>query len=204
MLHYFDSGGIFMWPIFFLFVLSLGVMFEKIYYFTFYELDANTEFKMTLAGYLNNSNYEQAIEFCKNYKNTIAKTAIFALKSIDFQNDTRSQVDYVLEEAINSSLANLEKRNWILSMCASVAPQLGLLGTIVGMIRSFGGLGNIQNAPEVALGISEALYTTATGLIVAIPCIIFHVIINKKIDSIVLELNRIVGLLSRRFCEVCS
>ena len=83
-------------------------------------------------------------------------------------------------------------------MCASISPQLGLLGTITGMIRSFTGLSGGVNAPEVAMGISEALYTTAAGLIVAIPCLAILLMINKKIDYILNDLNRTIGLFSRR------
>ncbi|WP_086237460.1 MotA/TolQ/ExbB proton channel family protein [Campylobacter porcelli] len=198
MLAYFYTGGPFMWPIFFLFVLSFGVILEKLCYFLIYELDATAKFKMKLATLINSNKDEEVKILCQKYKNTIAKTTIFVLESVNFKLDTKSQIDYIIEEAINDKIVNLEKHNWILRMCASVAPQLGLLGTITGMIRSFAGLSGGANTPEVAIGISEALYTTAAGLIVAIPCLIIHLMINKKIDYILNDLNRTIGLFSRR------
>lgn len=195
-----NTGGPFMWPIFFLFILACGVMIEKICYFMFYELDASAQFKMRLATLINSQNNSDAMSLCNNHKNTIARATISVLNNINFNTDSRTQADYILEETISDAIRNLEKHNWILGMCASVAPQLGLLGTITGMIKSFSGLsGGVATAPQVAIGISEALYTTAAGLIVAIPCLIFHIILNKKIDSILNELNRIIGLFSRRF-----
>lgn len=198
MLAYFYTGGPFMWPIFFLFILSFGVILEKLCYFLIYELDATAKFKMKLATLINSNKDEEVKILCQKYKNTIAKTTIFVLKNVNFKLDAKSQIDYIIEEAINDKIVNLEKHNWILGMCASVAPQLGLLGTITGMIKSFAGLSSGTNAPEVAIGISEALYTTAAGLIVAIPCLIIHLMINKKIDHILNDLNRTIGLFSRR------
>lgn len=198
MLAYFNAGGLFMWPIFFLFILSFGVMLEKLCYFLIYELDATAKFKMRLATLINANKDEEAKILCQKYKNTIAKTTIFVLENVNFKLDTKSQIDYTIEEAINDKVLNLEKHNWILSMCASISPQLGLLGTITGMIRSFAGLSGRVNAPEVAMGISEALYTTAAGLIVAIPCLAILLMINKKIDYILNDLNRTIGLFSRR------
>jgi len=77
----------------------------------------------------------------------------------------------------------------------------------VGRIEAFSGRSGGTDAPLVAVGISEALYTTAFGLIVAIPCVIFYLMINKKIDFILNDLNRIMSLFGRSFerrnCEVC-
>ena len=120
---------------------------------------------------------------------------------------SKTQIDYIAEEAVSMQLTSLEKRTWILGLCASASPQLGLLGTIVGMIKAFSGLSGGVDAPLVAVGISEALYTTAFGLIVAIPCVIFYLMISKKIDFILNDLNRIMSLFGRSFerrsCEIC-
>ena len=79
-----------------------------------------------------------------------------------------------VDDAVRAEIPLLERNLYILTTAATVAPLLGLLGTVLGMIKTFqaasmSGLGNPQMLAE---GISEALYNTAGGLLVAIPCII--------------------------------
>jgi biopolymer transport protein ExbB len=101
-------------------------------------------------------------------------------------NVTKAMGDYVPHV-----MEVLEKRLWILSMVATISPLLGMTGTVTGMIRSFtamsamGGLeGNV-----VAAGISEALVTTATGLLIAMPAALFYHIFSRKVEQYVLEIE---------------
>ena len=100
---------------------------------------------------------------------------------------------------IDDEISKLEKNNWILGICISASPQLGLLGTIVGMIKSFGALSAAGDPTLVAGGISEALYTTAFGLLVAIPALVFHVYFINKNDSIMENLEKIEFLFLKKF-----
>ena len=206
MFEYIEVGGIFMWPIFCLSVLGISVLLEKGAYFLFTEIDATSSFKIKLCNLILEGDYAKIKEFCKSYKNSLAKTALFVAENLG-EGASKTQIDYIAEEAVSMQLTSLERRTWILGLCASASPQLGLLGTIVGMIKAFSGLSGGVDAPLVAVGISEALYTTAFGLIVAIPCVIFFLMISKKIDFILNDLNRIMSLFGRSFerrsCEVC-
>lgn len=208
MFDYLQIGGLFMWPIFFLSILALAVILEKGFYFIFFQSDATNKFKMELAKLILERNTDDIRNFCTNYKNSIAKTTLFVIDNVgDINLSKKAQMDYVIEEAINIELIKLEKRSWILGLCASASPQLGLLGTVVGMIKAFSGLSMGADAPLVAIGLSEALYTTAAGLIVGIPSLMFHLTINKKIDFMLNDLNRLISLFGRRCerrcCEVC-
>lgn len=197
MFDYLQIGGIFMWPIFFLLVFSFGVFLEKMFLFSFVEIDDTKKFKRELFMLISKGDNEKTKEFCKGYKNSIAKAVLSLLNSIKSLHVNKNQLDYAIEDAIIVRVNELEKRNWILTLSMTASPQLGLLGTVVGMIKAFGALNVSENAPMVAVGISEALYTTAFGLIVAIPCLVFHIIINKKIDTVLSDLNRTMGLFSR-------
>lgn len=91
-----------------------------------------------------------------------------------------------VEEAIRSEIPNLEKNLYLLTTVATVAPLLGLLGTVLGMIKTFqaaslSGLGNPQMLAE---GISEALYNTAGGLLVAIPCIMANNHFRNRVERL--------------------
>ncbi len=197
MLYLIEIGGIFMWPIFLLLVFSFGVFLEKIFLFTFMEIDNTKKFKNELFYLITKGDNESVKRFCKRYKNSVSKAVLDLLEDKDILHVNKKQLDYAIEDVVTYRLQELEKRNWILTLSMSASPQLGLLGTVVGMIKAFGALNVSQNAPEVATGISEALYTTAFGLIVAIPCLVFYIIVDKKIDIILSDLNRTMGLFSR-------
>ena len=100
----------------------------------------------------------------------------------------------VIQESI-ATAADLEtekimqKLTW-LSVVANIAPMLGLLGTVQGMIRAFANLG--EGAPDVgllALNISQALYTTAGGLTIAVPCVAVYFVFRNAANKIVLRME---------------
>lgn len=196
-----------MWPIFILLIFSFAVFLEKMYLFTFIEIDDSKGFKSKLFTLIRLNQYEQIKALCQKHKNSISKTVLQLLQNTNNLQVRKNELDFAIEDAINTRLQKLESRNWILELSTSASPQLGLLGTIVGMIKAFGALSVSSDSPMVATGISEALYTTAFGLIVAIPCLILHIIVNKKIDTILNTLNSTMSLFSRHCekvqCESC-
>ena len=109
----------------------------------------------------------------------------------------RSQGRDVMKESIQEAAGHvvhdLERYLNTLGTVAAVAPLLGLLGTVVGMIRVFTEI-TVQgtgNANALAGGISEALITTAAGLVVAIPALVMHRFFTGKIDTIVVGLEQV-------------
>lgn len=96
-----------------------------------------------------------------------------------------------IEEAASQVVHELEKNLAPLGTIASIAPLLGLLGTVIGMIKVFAAimLQGTGNASVLAGGISEALITTAAGLTVAIPAMIFHRYFERTVDSLVVEME---------------
>ena len=109
----------------------------------------------------------------------------------------RSQGREVMKESIQEAAGHvvhdLERYLNTLGTVAAVAPLLGLLGTVVGMIRVFTEI-TVQgtgNANALAGGISEALITTAAGLVVAIPALVMHRYFTGKIDTIVVGLEQV-------------
>lgn len=95
-----------------------------------------------------------------------------------------------IEEAGRAAAHELERFLTSLGTIAAMAPLLGLLGTVIGMIEMFGAQAPGQGNPEqLAHGISVALYNTAFGLMVAIPSLIFYRYFRAKVDSLVLEME---------------
>ncbi len=96
-----------------------------------------------------------------------------------------------IEEAANQVVHELEKNLSPLGTIASIAPLLGLLGTVIGMIKVFTAImvEGTGNAGVLAGGISEALITTAAGLCVAIPAMICHRFFERRVDSLVVDME---------------
>lgn len=97
-----------------------------------------------------------------------------------------------IQDAANQVIHSMEKFVGVLGTIASVAPLIGLLGTVLGMIKVFIAieLEGTGNTGALAGGISEALITTAAGLLVAIPAMIAHRFFTRRIDSLVVTMEQ--------------
>ena len=105
-----------------------------------------------------------------------------------------------VDDAVRAEIPVLERNLYLLTTAATVAPLLGLLGTVLGMIKTFqaasiSGLGKSQMLAE---GISEALYNTAGGLLVAIPCIIANNHFRNRVERLLHWTEGCVGEIVRR------
>jgi biopolymer transport protein ExbB len=103
----------------------------------------------------------------------------------------REEHESILREAILRELPGLERFLSILAVLGAVAPLLGLLGTVTGMIDTFRAitLHGTGDPRMLSGGISEALITTELGLMVAIPIMILHTILSRRVDHIVAEME---------------
>jgi biopolymer transport protein ExbB len=106
-----------------------------------------------------------------------------------------------LEEAVMHEVPTLDRSLWVLDTVITLAPLLGLFGTIVGMFGAFAVLGDVQNgAGEVTGGIAEALIATASGLFIAMIGLVFFNWLNTKVRAIVHQMETLkLMLLNRRF-----
>ena len=196
MIHYFLAGGIFMWGILLASICGLAVILEKTYLFLTSEKNLTENYKKELYRTLKKGN-KDILELCKGKKDSVSQLVVKTIENsdIDFDKTDISHKQYmeeIITENILEQTMKLEKGMWLLGAVVNTAPQLGLLGTVTGMIVSFSALStnNTESARAVASGISEALYTTAFGLMVAIPFLVFYNYFNKKIDNVVLEMER--------------
>ncbi len=97
-----------------------------------------------------------------------------------------------IEEAASKVVHDLERYLGVLGTIAAIAPLLGLLGTVIGMIKVFTAImvQGTGNAGVLAGGISEALITTAAGLCVAIPAMVLHRYYSRKVDALVITMEQ--------------
>lgn len=140
-------------------------------------------------------NLDSAVEKCDSQRGSMANVLRSAITRFqEIENDPEypaekklSEVQRSIDEALNLETPLLEKNLVILSTIASVSVLFGLLGTTIGMIRAFRALASsgTVSATQLSLGISEALYNTAGGLLGAILAILMYNYFTTKVDSFV-------------------
>ena len=146
---------------------------------------------------LQNLNIEGAIALCEQYKLPVTSVLKGGLARIQDDELDIESIEKGLEETSGLELA--KPFTWInlLNTVGSIAPMVGLLGTVVGMIGAFqvlqsSGMGG-ESSQKMAGNIGSALWTTAAGLVVAIPTLISYFIYKTKFSTIVAEVNRVAG-----------
>ena len=197
MLKYLFDGGIFMWVILLASISGLAVIIEKMYTFLSKEKKLSEIEKNQLYKALRTGNKEEILKLCKDKNDSVSKSVTKIVSNMDINfdqldNSHRQVIEGIISESILEQTTELEKGMSLLGTVVNAAPQLGLLGTVTGMIAAFSALtrNGTSTAKIVAGGISEALYTTAFGLIVAIPALVFYNYFNRRIDVIVAEMER--------------
>ena len=156
----------------------------------------------------------EAVETLSASKDLSVAYAICDRRPGPFANVVRAGLDHadndwtimrdVLEEAGRQEAIRLTRRLGILETVAAVSPLLGLLGTVLGMIRVFAtiSLAGLGNPETLSSGISEAMVTTAAGLIIGIPALVAHNWLNGRADRIIFELefysSKVLDTLRRR------
>ena len=197
MLKYLIDGGIFMWVILLASISGLAVIIEKLYTFLSKEKKLSENEKNQLYKALRTGNKQEILKLCKDKTDSVSKSVTKIVSNMDINfdeldNSHRQVIEGIISESILEQTTELEKGMSLLGTVVNAAPQLGLLGTVTGMIAAFSALtrNGTSTAKIVAGGISEALYTTAFGLIVAIPALVFYNYFNRRIDVIVSEMER--------------
>lgn len=180
----FVEGGVeWMLPVLACIVLGLAIAIERIIYLT----AANTNTKKLLAqveSAFNEGGVEKAKEVCRNTRGPVA--SIF-YQGLDRYNEGPDMVEKAVASYGSVQMGRMESGlSWI-SLFIAIAPSLGFMGTVVGMIQAFDSIQQLGDMSPVALagGIKVALLTTIFGLIAAICLQIFYNYIVAKIDGIV-------------------
>ncbi|MDY3060671.1 MAG: MotA/TolQ/ExbB proton channel family protein [Fusobacterium sp.] len=192
MFNYFIEGGSMMWLLAILSIAGLGTILERTAYFLRNEQGITKEFKSEIVDLVRERKEDEAIELCNKTNNSVSRTVKSILLAYKNENDLYESKEKLMKEKALEQIENLERRLSILGIVSYISPMAGLLGTVLGMIKSFKAIA-LQGAGDpnvVANGISEALITTAAGLLIAIPAIIAYNTFNRKVDKIMLEIEK--------------
>lgn len=187
MVQYFHDGGNFMWPILVALVFGLGFTLERIYSLMMSRIDSKTFFD-DITKVIDNDGAEAALELCEQTQGPIS--AIFHA-GLSRLHRGLAEVEKAIQNAGAIEMAFLEKNMIWLNAVITIAPMLGFTGTVIGMIKAFDAIkaANDISPAVVAGGISQALLTTAFGLVVAMIIQTFQNLFVSRIDKLVLEME---------------
>ena len=187
MVEYFINGGPFMWPILISLVFGLGFSFERLYSLLMSSVNSK-QFFQEVSEALDKKGVDAALALCENTRGPVA--AIFHA-GLARRHRGVSEVEKAIQNAGPLEMAFLEKNMIWLNAVITIAPMIGFTGTVVGMIGAFDAIkpANDISAAVVAGGISQALLTTAFGLIVAMIVQTFQNLFVNRIDKLILDME---------------
>jgi biopolymer transport protein ExbB len=188
MLEFIIKGGPVMVPLLLCSVISLSIMVERCL-----SLRRNRILKydvlQRIEELLRDRKIPEASTLCKRYPSSMTRILLAAILNHD---KSRQEIKEIIEDAGRQEVPVLERYLTILGTIASISVLLGLLGTVMGMIRTFNAIAALgYGHPEaLASGISEALVATATGLAIAIPTLVLYNFFTSKVDALVIEMEK--------------
>jgi len=192
------KGGWVMIPIALCSVIAVVIIIER--FIVLSRSKTNTRhLMMKLKSLIIKGNKEEAVNLCDE---TPGPAARVLREGLLYSHREKEAIQDAIESAGSREVFRLERYLGVLATVAGIAPLLGFLGTVTGMIRAFMQIerlsGNV-NASVLAGGIWEALITTAAGLIVGIPAFIFYNYLMTRVQRLVYEIesssNELLGLL---------
>ena len=187
MVEQFVNGGPFMWPILITLLAGLAISAERMYSLLVSSIDAHKFFD-EISEKIKGGEVEEAVQLCDSTQGPVAKVFHAGLTR---RHRGLSEVEKAIQNAGPMEMAFLEKNMIWLNAVVTIAPMIGFTGTVVGMVSAFDAIkaANDISPAVVAGGISQALLTTAFGLIVAMIIQVLQNYFVSRIDKLVLDME---------------
>jgi biopolymer transport protein ExbB/TolQ len=185
------DGGAWMIPILVVAVFAMAIAFERLFYILFRANINATAFMAQIQKLIMANNIDRAIKLCNAEPHSALPRVVKA--GLTRANRTEKEIENAIDEATLEVAPRVNKRTSYLSMLANIATLCGLLGTIWGLIMAFQGVATASAETKqtvLAAGISMAMYTTAGGLMVAIPTLLIHSIVLNKSNKILDDVDQ--------------
>jgi len=184
-------------------VIALAVILERLWSYGRLNIDEKALLERVQAE-LKRGNIKEASFICKSVNHPLGEILDVGIKNKDLP---REDISDLLNGALIETKSYLERKNSVLSTISFISPLLGLLGTVMGIIRAFHDLSvSGSGGPSVVMaGVAEALVSTAIGIIVAIPAAIFYNYFMNKVKTILTRIEsnaiRFLAFLSSNFTK---
>ncbi len=188
MWNWLSKGGPVMIAIVGFSIIAVAFIIERFTYFRKLRHD-ETLFTESFTKLWDNNKIDDIIKLCDSTPGPLAK--VMKAGVVAYRKNPRA-IKARMHEVVIYEVPRLERYLSLISVIATIEPMLGLLGTVVGMIRAFTviALKGTGDPQELAGGISEALITTEAGLIVAIPLIYLHSVLASRVDMITADIEK--------------
>ena len=200
-MQFYQSGGPVMHALLACSLIGLVFIIERAW--SLYRAKINTQefLDRVRTALLKRRNVKEAVTICEEYGGPIANIMKAGLLKYG---RPQEEIERTIEAASGHELSRLERGLAVIATVANIAPLLGFLGTVSGMINSFDALARagLSNPGLVAKGISEALITTATGLAVAIPMLVAYNYFTSRVSKFVLEMETSANVLLETYSEM--
>jgi len=179
MMEVFQKGGPLMWPILACSIVALGVILDRAFFWLRESSRRDRRLVEEILALAEREAYEEIREKVRGSKDFVIKLLVSGILHREFS------LSAAMEVAAKEQLDRMRRGLAVLDTMVTVAPMLGILGTVTGIIKAFDLLGtsSFQDPRVVTVGIAEALITTAAGLIVAVPSVVAYNFFNKKADQ---------------------
>jgi len=187
-IEFIQQGGAVMYVLLAASVLALTIIFERAWSLRRSVVVPEKEI-MAVEKAVRAGDVKGAMELCRRHNTAMSRILWVALANHGVR---RAVLKEIVEETGRQEVAHLERFIGVLGVVASIAPLLGLLGTVIGMIEVFQqiSLVGVGKADVLAGGISKALNTTAAGLTVAIPALVAYRYFGGRVDRFVVEIEQ--------------
>lgn len=178
--HLFITGGLVMYPLLFLSFVTIAIAIERWYYFKHNTRRVNG---LTHGIYhsIKSDDWKTVDELCTQYPSAMSRVVQAGMRN----RESESSVKNSFMEQMTLEMSSFKRYLDYLSAIVTVAPLLGLLGTVTGMIGTFGVLDNGGGAAAITGGIGEALIATATGFCVAIIAFMVYTYFSHRLDHFI-------------------
>ena len=183
-LDYFVKGGPVMYPLLLCSIAAIAISVER--YLFFRKMDSGREFTRQFCDYIENDNWTDAKALADSTRGEIAKLATIVMA----RHGNFERLENFVSVRAGRALDKFEKRLNYLNVIVTLAPVLGLLGTVTGMIGSFNNFSQrLDNPLAVTAGIGEALITTVFGLCISIIAICMYAYFGRRLTAITLNIE---------------
>lgn len=199
-LRYFSQGGPLMWALLICSIVGLIFIIER--GIAYYRIKGDTaSIVAEVRNMLMDNKLRQAVEFCEDFDHPVAVTTKSGLLRFG---KSHEEIEKAMESVALHEISKLEKGLWVIATIANIAPLFGFTGTVTGMISSFEALAEVGlgNPEAVAGGISEALITTATGLMIALPTQTAYNYFTNRVSQFAMDMEISSSVLLETFSEV--
>jgi biopolymer transport protein ExbB len=187
-LDFFVRGGPIMWPLLLCLIAALVVIVERAWWWWQVERQTNTSTLNECFDAISAGDFDAATELIRHGADPYQRTVRDGLEH------AHSSLLGAMQLRASTEIEQAERRQWVLGTFITLAPLLGLLGTVLGIMHSFHFVGDEQLAPSmVSGGIAEALIATACGLAIAMLCLLPYNYLNRRLAQFRSRLERTIN-----------